>query len=121
MQSLVSIDKVTSEIAAAVYAGVPMDKWQSVKVVVKCSLDGGVRGRDYDFYLEDGTVDQGSSPHREPDRRVDKLALQHWQLTQDLGQPRWFKMIVTVQCSGKFSVDFEYKDHITDLDMVERG
>ena len=52
---------------------------------------------------------------------VRQLTKRHWQLTQDLGQPRWFKMIVTVQRNGKFAVDFEYKDTITDQDMVDRG
>jgi hypothetical protein len=121
MQTLVELDKVISEIVAAVYATVPLEHWQSVKLFAKCSKDAGVRGRDYDFYLEDGTVDRGSSPHRGPDRSVDDLLLKHWRLTQDLGQVRWFKMIVTVQRSCKFSVDFEYKDTITDLDMVQRG
>ena len=38
-----------------------------------------------------------------------------------LGQSRWYKMIVTVERSGKFNVEFEYKDDYQEGDIMKRS
>lgn len=121
MAGLVELDRVTSELAAHAYAAAPMANWERVQVSLKSTPDGSVRARSYDFLLTGGNLDQGSSPNRDADQRVDAAAESHWRLTQDLGQPRWYKMIVTVERSGKFSVDFEYKDDYQEGDIMKRG
>ena len=42
-------------------------------------------------------------------------------LSRPLGQPRWYKMIVIVERSGKFSVDLKYKDDYKEGDIMKRG
>ena len=121
MTGLVELDRVTSELAAHAFAAVPMTDWERVQIFLKSTPDGSVRARSYDFLLSGGNLDQGSSPNRNADQLVDDAAAKHWRLTQDLGQPRWYKMIVTVERSGKFSVDFEYKDDYREGDIMKRG
>jgi hypothetical protein len=52
---------------------------------------------------------------------VSEAARSQWRLTRDLGLPRWYKMTITVERSGKFSVDFEYKDDYQEDDIMQRG
>jgi hypothetical protein len=75
----------------------------------------------FDFLLSDGRVDKGASPLNPPLTQLENATKRHWQLTQDLGQPRWYKMIVTVERSGKFDVEFEYKDDYKEGDIMKRG
>lgn len=121
MTGLVELAHVTSELAAHAYAAAPMANWERVQVFLKSTPDGSVRARCYDFVLTDGSLDQGSSPNRDADQLIDSTAARHWRLTQDLGQPRWYKMIVSVERSGKFSVAFEYKDDYQEGDIMKRG
>ena len=121
MTVLMKLDRVLSELAAHAYASAPMNNWEKIQVSLRSTPDGSVRARSYDFALTGGTLDQGSSPIRDADQLVDAAAEKHWRLTQDLGQPRWYKMIVTVERSGKFSVDFEYKDDYQEGDIMKRG
>ncbi len=117
---LAELDKMTTEVASHVFRAVPMTDWQRVQAFLKSRPDGSVRTRSYDFLLADGHLDQGTSPIAEADQLVDLTAAKHWQLTQDLGQPRWYKMIVTVERSGKFTVDFKYKDDYQEGDIIKR-
>jgi hypothetical protein len=115
------MDSLQTNIAACAYKSVPLDGWASLKMYAKYATDGGVGGLDFDYFLPDGTLHQGSIPSFESQAELYGLTKKHWQLVQELGQPRWFKMTVTVERSGKFAVDFEYKDRITDEDMIARG
>lgn len=49
-------------------------------------------------------------PPRAEHRLVKESADTHWRLTQDFGQPRWYMMTVRLERSGRYSVDFEYRD-----------
>ena len=42
-------------------------------------------------------------------------------MTQDLGQPRWFKLVLRVQRNGTFNAEFEYRDVVSDSDMLGRA
>lgn len=37
---------------------------------------------------------------------------------QNLGQPRWYRMTVTVERSGRFSADVAYQDRYTTGDVM---
>jgi Protein of unknown function, DUF600 len=119
--SLEKVDSLQTDIVACAYKSVPLDDWASMRMYAKYAIDGGVGGLDFDYVLPDGTLHQQSIPSFEHQAELYALTKQHWQLVQQLGQPRWFKMIVTVERSGKFSVSFEYKEKITDEDMIQRG
>jgi Protein of unknown function, DUF600 len=119
--ALNQLDTLQSAIATAAYQSVPLPAWESVRMVAKYSQNGEVGGLDFDYTLPGGKLHQESIPNAAQQVQLYALTQEHWQLIGTLGQPRWFKMIVTVQNSGKFSFDFKYKDLITEQDMAERG
>jgi hypothetical protein len=121
LKALFTLDPITTDISSTLYQSAPNIDWQSIKYVAKYAPDGSVSGHDYDYHLSDGTVNRGASPDRTSERALMEMTRNHWQTTQDLGLPRWYKMIVTVNRDGKFSVDFEYNDNYTDEDMMKRG
>ena len=91
------------------------------RYVAKFTPTADVWAGDYDLIDKEGNVDQSTAPDTTTAYAIDKLSHRHWRLTQDLGQPRWYKMIVSVERSGKFSVDFEYKDDYQEGDIMKRG
>lgn len=103
------------------FAAYQAQAWYRLRYVAKFTPTADVWAGDYDLFSEDGSVDQSTAPDTTAAYSIDKLAHCHWRLTQDLGQPRWYKMIVTVERSGKFSVDFEYKDDYQEGDIMKRG
>ena len=78
-------------------------------------------GHDFDVIRSDGSQRLGSLPADAALSRLGNTTRLHWRLTQDLGQPRCYKMIVTVERSGKFSVKLEYKDDYQEGDIMKRG
>ena len=121
METFKQFDLLISEIANELYQSVPLRDWKSVKMFSKYTPDASVSGHDFDIIRSDGSLDQGEAPEDAALIRLSKKTERHWRLTQDLGQPRWYKMIVTVERSGKFSVDFEYKDDYQEGDIMKRG
>ncbi len=119
--TLNQLDTLQNSIAASAYQSVPLPAWESMRMVAKYSQNGEVGRLDFDYVLPGGKLHQESIPDASQRAQLYALTEEHWQLIGTLGQPRWFKMIVTVQNSGKFSFDFEYKESITERDMVERG
>ncbi len=116
-----ALDVLQTEIVTATYQSVPLSAWKSAKMYAKYSPDEEVGGLDFDFFLSDGTTTQASIPDASHRAKLYGSTKRHWRLTQDLGQPRWYKMIVSVERSGKFSVDFEYKDDYQEGDIMKRG
>jgi hypothetical protein len=121
MTVLSELDAIVTELAKALFTGAPMSDWRQLRLYAKYTPDGSVSGHDYDFLLDSGVVDKGSAPSRQREREIDALTRLHWRRTQDLGQPRWYKMIVTVERTGKFNVEFEYKDDYKEGDIMQRG
>ena len=80
---------------------------------------GNVSSIQFTAHLTDGRIDQGFEPVREEERQLDDATFAHWRLTQDLGQPRWDMMTVKVDRSGKYSVDFEYRDDYKEGDIMK--
>lgn len=72
------------------------------------------------IYVDEvGHADKGKGPDDEHLNKLSDLTLEHWRLAQRLGQPRWYNMIVTVERSGKFAVEFEYKDDYQEGDIMQ--
>jgi hypothetical protein len=121
MSALVQLDNVISDLAMTLFREAPTERWERQRLEASYTPDGGVGGHDYWYELDDGKVDRGISPHASARSAIRALTKNHWRLTQDLGQARWYKMTVTVERSGKFSVDFEYKDDYQEGDIMRRG
>jgi hypothetical protein len=120
MANLASLDEVLTELATTLYATCPLADWKRLKLFVKYSSDGEVSGHNYDYELDRGVIDRGSAPKLTDRIAIRALTFRHWNLAQEMGQ-RWFKMTVTVERSGKYSADFEYKNDYKETDMLERG
>ena len=121
MHDLRQLDGAVSEIASSVFQSVPIASWQKAILFAKYTPDGSVSGHDFDYHLVDGTINQRVIPDAQQRAAIYELTDQHLRLTQDLGLPRWYKMIVTVNRDGKFSVDFEYNDNYQEGDIIKRG
>lgn len=121
LQTLKSLDLLMTDIVSELYQSVPFPDWRTVKMFTKYTPDASVSGHDFDFIRDDGSPGLNLLPSDAALVRLGGATKSHWRLSQDLGQPRWYKMIVTVERSGKFSVDFEYKDDYQEGDIMKRG
>ena len=121
LQSIKSLDALMTDIVTELYQSVPFPDWRAVTMFSKYTPDASVSGHDFDFIRADGSQGLGFLPADAALIRLGNTTKSHWRLTQDLGQPRWYKMIVTVERGGKFSVDFEYKDDYQEGDIMKRG
>jgi len=121
MSTLEALDAVIGELATTLHASSPLPDWQQVTLFAKYAPDGSTAGHDYDYLLPDGRVDQGVSPGPAARQAIRQLTRRHWTLTQELGQPRWFKLVLRVDRDGRFSVEFEFKDVVLDSDMLGRA
>ena len=116
-----TLDPLLTEIVETIYQSVPIDEWESAKMFSKYTPDGEVGGLEFDYGLPDGSTSDLYIPDSSFLAKLYGSTKRHWQLTQDLGQPCWYKMIVTVERSGKFTVGFEYKDDYQEGDIMKRG
>jgi hypothetical protein len=121
VESVKQIDAAISELCTVLYQSVPFDNWGTAKLVSKYVPAGDVSKHEYNFLLQDGSEGLYARLTDAALCDVEALTKRHWQLTQDLGQPRWYKMIVTVERSGKFNVEFEYKDDYQEGEIMKRG
>jgi hypothetical protein len=116
------LDSKVTEICRGLFAAAPTGRaWQQIGVVVKYTPDGSVSGHDFRLDLIDGSNDDTFLPQSAQRAVIYSATREHWRLTQDLGLPRWYKMTVTVERTGKFSVDFEYEDDYKEGDIMQRG
>jgi hypothetical protein len=121
LKALLALDPIVTDISSLLYNSAPMKSWRKIMFFSKYAPDGSVSGHAYDYFLDDGTVDCSASPEISAENTLDSYTRKHWQLTQDLGLPRWYKMIVTVHRDGKFAVDLEYNENYSDEEMMRRG
>jgi hypothetical protein len=120
MSTLQNLDDATSELAGCVFSCPPDAELGSGRISFrKIVLDASLQSTKFRFHLDDGRLDKGSSPSHRIEARLDDLALRHWKSVQDLDQPRWYTMTVNVERSGKYSVDFEYRDNYRDGDIEQ--
>lgn len=119
MQGLQKLDQTTTAVVQHAYRAVPSIEWSQVRVRTRIAPLGNVSSIQFTFHLADGRVDKGIEPIREEERLLDDATLAHWRLTQELGQPRWYMMTVNLERSGKYSVDFEYRDDYQEGDIMK--
>lgn len=117
MNILKDLDAAVEAIAMSVATTFPIDRLRAVRYVARWTPAGDVGSNDF-WTIDDQNREEKVSPEIERSIEMYDLSKRHWQLTQDLGQPRWYKMIVTVERSGKFAVEFEYKDDYQEGDIM---
>lgn len=117
MAGIIDMDRLTTDVAQVIHASVPPMNWRIARMSTNYS-PAGVGAFQFTYIDEVGHADKGKGPNDEHLNKLSDLTLEHWRLTQDLGQPRWYKMIVTVERSGKFNVEFEYKDDYQEGDIM---
>ena len=114
------LDQATMAVGQALAEAFQSIEWMRIRHEARWTPSGDVGSDDY--WVEDlSGMTRKVLPEIGPAVSVSKMSKNHWQVTQDLGQPRWYKMTVTVERSGKFSVDFEYKDDYQEGDIMKRG
>ena len=116
--TLTEIDKATTLVVRTLVQAFASTEWTRILYEARWTPAGDV-GAD-DFWIDDlfGKTTK-VLPEISTSILVSEASKNHWQLTQDLGQPRWYKMIVAVERSGKFSVEFEYKDDYQEGDIMK--
>ncbi|MCU0763920.1 MAG: hypothetical protein MUF76_13430 [Hydrogenophaga sp.] len=114
------LDQATAAIATPLYAGLQERKAPSLRFTYRVTPDGSVSAPDYWFKSDNSETEVKDYPSDAVHEAVVEAARAHWRLTQDLGLPRWYKLIMSVQRGGKFSVDFEYKDDYKEGDMMRQ-
>jgi hypothetical protein len=120
MAGLSDLDQLVTKIAMTTYESTPVADWSRAKLVAKYA-PSGVGAFEFAYTDTANHVEEGESPDAESICKLSDFTHGHWQMNQDLGQPRWYKMIVTVERSGKFNVEFEYKDDYQEGDIMKRG
>ena len=119
--SLQQLDAALTDIATAVVGVLGNGtEWRSLRYAARWTPEGDVGADDF-WVVDDSGREKKVMPELAPALHVSNVAKHHWRLTQDLGQARWYQMTVTVERSGKFSADFEYKDDYREGDIMQRG
>jgi hypothetical protein len=114
-----ALDQATVNVAQAVHSSAPVQDWQEAIISVVIPPHGQSMRLQYAYVLPGEKVERGLLPDPEGDQALQEAARAHWQLTQDLGQPRWFAMTVRVSRAGKFSTELEYNDNYQEGDMFK--
>lgn len=112
------LDAALQQVVQSLYAGYPQGTWESIRYCSRWTPAGDVGADDF-WWLK-----QGKWVKQSPSRINDYLAVsratkEHWQLTQALGQPRWYQMTVKLEHDGRYSVDFKYRDIYKEGDIME--
>ncbi|MFD6158123.1 hypothetical protein ACFWF7_11000 [Nocardia sp. NPDC060256] len=79
------------------------DGWQSLEAVFSLTAAGGIA---YGLYYDD--ADQVS--RIEPSAEVTELVLRHRELSAQLGDGPWWRMLVDLEATGEVEVDYDYGD-----------
>ena len=119
MPNLLDLDQATTAVVQQAWRAVPSIDWQRVMARIRIAPLGNVSSIDFSFQMADGRTGTGIEPVLEEERRLDDAAYAHWRLTQDLGQPRWYMMTVQLDRSGRYSVEFEYRDYYKEGDIMK--
>ena len=115
------LDPIVTDTAVCLAASVDVPTWTRAQLAATFVPNGETSSLKCTLTDADEKVIEGWYPLNDVLDHLYELTKRHWQSTQDLGQPRWYKMTVTVERSGKFSVDFEYKDDYQEGDIMKCG
>ena len=121
MKILKTLDPLVQDLAMCLMSSVNGFDWLSARLITVIAPVSGVCSQECMLSLADGRNAEGWYPENDFLDHLRQRSREHWRSSQDLGQPHWYKMIVTVERSGKFSVDFEYKDDYQEGDIMKRG
>jgi hypothetical protein len=121
MKLLEELDPLIQDMSIGLALSIEGFDWLSVKLSTRVAPVSEVSAQECELNLADGKTVEGWYPENSFLDHLRKQALRHWRLAQELSQPRWYKMIVTVERSGKFNVEFEYKDDYQEGDIMKRG
>jgi Protein of unknown function, DUF600 len=121
MNTLKTLDSVITETAMCLASSVDLRDWRQVQLASTFVPSGDTGSQQCRLIKGDGHQLVGWYPSNAHLDQLYELTKRHWHLTQDLGQPRWYKMTATVERTGKFNVDFEYKDDYKEGDIMKRG
>jgi hypothetical protein len=114
------LDGLNTRIASVLLVSAPREHLARIRMVAKFSPSGDTAKHEYDYWdMAGAEVWELPTPAARDD--MYRLTHEHWQRTQDIGQARWYKMIVNVQPDGRFTIDFEYKNDYQEGDMLQRG
>ena len=116
MTSLHELDALLVEVAGLVHGSVPVPSWQSATLHAKYTPDGSVSGHDFDYCLDDGTLDRGTVPPLAAIRQIKAATRKHWEASS----PRWHALHLTVTREGRIKADWAYAEGYQEGDVLKR-
>lgn len=116
--SLQAFDEAATGVAKQLHAALVSYGAEKVRFCYRVTPDGSVMAPDY-WFTPSGGAEVKDYPPNAAHRLVSDGAEAHWRLTQDLGLPRWYMMTVKLERSGKYSVDYEYRDDYQEGDIMK--
>lgn len=114
--ALETLDGLQKSIALAFFESISAKEWQLAKMMARYSPSGVGA---LDFRTESAA---GNSRQMPLDDHLDKLTvltMEHWRTTQALGLPLWYMMTISLQPTGKYAIDFEYRDDYQEGDIMK--
>jgi hypothetical protein len=118
--SLSDFDEATTQVVQTLVSAFPDMSWHRIRYWARWTPSGDVGADDYWIEDENGTTTK-VLPDLAPAIAVSDASKHHWRVTQELGQQRWYKMIVEIERSGKYTVDFQYKNDYKEGDIMQPG
>jgi hypothetical protein len=116
--SLKALDEALQQVASALAQAFGDQPWDRLRYASRWTPSGDV-GAD-DFWLKLGGAERKTMPAGMAESlRVSDAAKLHWKLTQELGQARWYRLDLTLERSGQYHADFEYRDDYKEGDIIE--
>ncbi|HOA51831.1 MAG TPA: hypothetical protein PKI05_06210 [Thermogutta sp.] len=116
--SLDQLDEVSKKIATLIYQSVPIDEWVEANLIWKMSPNKKNSASRTQYLLPDGTVDKSKGLDVTTNMKLYDLLVKHRDLSEEMGQPWWFQITVTVNRSGTFKMDFEYRENYRPEDLA---
>jgi hypothetical protein len=109
--TLEKIDSKNTQLASLVVAAYADATWDVLHYAARWTPKGDVGATD--FFVVSGSSHRKQYPSdREAERRLSDATKEHLQLLESIGQPRWYMMIVRVERSGKYTVNFDYREYV---------
>lgn len=112
------LDAALHKVVTSLYGAYARGSWTSLRYCARWTPAGDVGADDFWWKKGDQWVKQSPTDINDC-LAVSDAAKEHWQLTQALGQPRWYQMTVRLDENGRYSVDFAYRDVYEEGDIME--
>ncbi len=115
---MTKLDELVTQIALTLHQSAPDERWAGQAYRIAVPEDGSYRAEVYSYWLSDGSLAY-DVPSEPGESQIGQLAMNCWRQTVELGLPRWYMMTVSLQASGKYAVDFEYRDDYQEGDITK--